>query len=293
MVRDQGRAVFPCIVPVPAVAQPRRSRHVDRPLGRERIARGPHVHRARPRRREGARVLRARKRHHLEPVRAGPPPRRRWLPGTTVAHQPHERRGAVSPARDPHRALWRSRSPSGRTPVGHAQSLHARVGALRQGSPTGSGLRRIFPGSAVAIRRPGRRVLRAACTGRADRPDGRDAGCRLRRARPGHDRIREPAARLGQRPNAAIDAACVAGAGNHRAPTCQHCATHRRGCIRSAACRPTCGNAFDARERHGCQPGKSGQPCGGWRSASGAHRLAGTDDRTAPVHSAHGRRPVG
>jgi ParB family protein of integrating conjugative element (PFGI_1 class) len=56
----------------------------------------------------------------------------------------------------------------------------------------------------------GRRVLPAARTGRADRPDVRIAGRRLRRARAGHDRIREPPARPGQRSDAALDTARLA-----------------------------------------------------------------------------------
>ena len=50
----------------------------------------------------------------------------------------------------------------------------------------------------------------AACAGRVDRSDVRAAGHRLRRARPGPDRIREPPPRPGQRPNPAIGAADIA-----------------------------------------------------------------------------------
>ena len=73
-----------------------------------------------------------------------------------------------------------------------------------------AGLRQFLPRSAVAVRYPGRRVFAAACAGRVDRSDVRAAGHRLRRARPGPDRIREPPPRPGQRPNPAIGAADIA-----------------------------------------------------------------------------------
>jgi ParB family protein of integrating conjugative element (PFGI_1 class) len=47
LVGDQGRTLFPHIVPVPPVARARRDRRADRASCRERTARWPHVHRAR------------------------------------------------------------------------------------------------------------------------------------------------------------------------------------------------------------------------------------------------------
>jgi ParB family protein of integrating conjugative element (PFGI_1 class) len=77
----------------------------------------------------------------------------------------------------------------------------------------------------------GRRVRRAARAGRADRPDVRVARHRLRRAGAGPHRIRKPAARLGQRPNPALDAARVAGASAICAHAPANTAPATRGCI--------------------------------------------------------------
>ena len=81
-----------------------------------------------------------------------------------------------------------------------ARPVSARGSSMPRAAPA-AGLRQFLPRSAVAVRYPGRRVFAAACAGRVDRSDVRAAGHRLRRARPGPDRIREPPPRPGQRPN--------------------------------------------------------------------------------------------
>ena len=198
--RRPRTSAFPHIVPVPALACARGDRRPDWASRRERTARRPHVHRARLGRREGARSSMKRK------------AARRASPSWPVAWAP-----TASPCSSRTSAAWpmrcatccrRSQPCSMVASVATrssgcrscARPVSARGSSMPRAAPA-AGLRQFLPRSAVAVRYPGRRVFAAACAGRVDRSDVRAAGHRLRRARPGPDRIREPPPRPGQRPN--------------------------------------------------------------------------------------------
>jgi hypothetical protein len=126
---------------------------------------------------------------------------------------------------------------------------------------------RVLSGSAVAVRHAGRRVLAAARAGRADRPDGRAAGHRLRRARAGPDRIREPSACPGQRPDAVLGTTALPSLGPLARPPRDPPSTPHR----ARPCRPS--RLWPARRavppRQDNAAGEAhGQPSGSvWRSA--------------------------
>jgi hypothetical protein len=91
-----------------------------------------------------------------------------------------------------------------------------------------AGLRQLLSGGAGAVRHAGRRVLAAARAGRADRPDVRAAGHRLRRAGAGPDRIGKPPPCAGQRPDATCGAAGVAFAHRRHAASPGRSIVHRQ-----------------------------------------------------------------
>ena len=123
-----------------------------------------------------------------------------------------------------------------------------------------------FSGGAGAVRHAGRRVRAAARAGRADRPDVRAAGRRLRCVGAGPDRIGKPPPGAGQRPDATCGAAGVAFAHRQHADSpAQHRPSPRLQ-RRRASRQPSGVRAHLAPRRHG-----------GWRSGHGSPAAAPSD----------------